>query len=206
MNFLYSVTGDKYKIDGIWRAKVIDDKDPYKQGRIKVRVYPLMDSIKDEDLPWAEPCWMGFCYIPPKESWVWVMFQEGDVHRPVWLGFSTPFDENGIVYKKGALGEEFAKQNFDAEGMFNEVCAQYPGSVVYLDKFGNWFVFYDDKRILLKNAENAYVLLLEDGSIVLHGEKILLDGVLHVKQTVGGCCKGCTPPCIGQTSHPKPGE
>lgn len=205
MSFLHSVTGDRYKIEGIWRGKVVNDKDPCKQGRVQVRVYPLMDEIKDEDLPWAEPCWMGFCYIPPKESWVWVMFQEGDVHRPVWLGFSTPFSEEGIVYKKGALGEEFAKQNFDAEGMFAEVKAEYPDAIVHVHKMGSWFVFYDNKRILLKNEKDAYVFLLEDGRVVIHGTQVLVDGTLVVKSTVGSCCKGCTPPCIGNTSHPKPG-
>lgn len=36
-------------------GKVIDNNDPLKLGRVKVKVYPELSSILDSDLPWASP-------------------------------------------------------------------------------------------------------------------------------------------------------
>ena len=70
-------------------------------GKIKVRVDQVYGKdVDDDDLPWAEPCFPmgggrpgedekishGFISIPPKGSSVWVMFEQGEADKPVWIG------------------------------------------------------------------------------------------------------------------------
>lgn len=43
----------------LFDGKVVDINDPNKQGRIKVRILPWMDKIKEEDLPWCVPFCMN---------------------------------------------------------------------------------------------------------------------------------------------------
>ena len=84
----------------IMRAKVICNNDPKKIGRIQVRIPSyhgipgLTDrSLPDEDLPWAIPCIYGGCgqafgsfIVPVPGSYVWLMFEDNDLEKPVYLG------------------------------------------------------------------------------------------------------------------------
>lgn len=85
------------EIPGLWPGQVVDTKDPLGLRRIKVRVPALHgtvtdQTIKDSDLPWAVPCFpfggptYGDDYVPGVRAQVWVAFQLGDPHAPVWLG------------------------------------------------------------------------------------------------------------------------
>ena len=42
-------------LDKLWVGIVEDNKDPDRQGRIKVRVQSIFDDIPIEDIPWANP-------------------------------------------------------------------------------------------------------------------------------------------------------
>jgi uncharacterized protein involved in type VI secretion and phage assembly len=78
------------------RAKVVANNDPKEVGRIQVRIMSIHgtndDGKKDEDLPWASPCMFNASYnsgsfiIPEVGNTVWVMFEDGDVNKPVYMG------------------------------------------------------------------------------------------------------------------------
>lgn len=81
--------------DSVWQDKyfgeVIDNNDPSKKGRIKVRVYGLFpDSIPKTDIPWAIPDFSyvgsvkGSFIIPPLKTKVRVYFDHGDIYCPVY--------------------------------------------------------------------------------------------------------------------------
>ena len=89
--------------NGIWRGIVVDNDDTdlkYKHlGRVKIRVDQVYGkNTKDDDLPWAWPCASagggrsendklhGSLMLPPVDSSVWVMFEQGVPDRPVWMG------------------------------------------------------------------------------------------------------------------------
>ena len=91
----------KNKFFGIWRGVVTNVNDPLNLGRIKVKVHELLGD-KDET-NWASYCspfgggGHGWFFMPTpvtkdaKEAQagdgVWIMFEAGDINRPVWVGF-----------------------------------------------------------------------------------------------------------------------
>ncbi len=87
---------------GFYRAKVVDDKDPNKYGRVKLWIPDLMPTVSDSEGIWARPGnnpiggrnddgdeshhYMGSCMIPQKGSWVFVFFEAGNINRPYYFG------------------------------------------------------------------------------------------------------------------------
>jgi len=93
---------DKSKLGGFYRAKVIDNKDSELFGRVKVWIPDIMPKVSEDKGLWAMPAnnvtsglnsdgdsehfYSGSCYIPPKGSYVWVFFENGNPNRPYYLG------------------------------------------------------------------------------------------------------------------------
>jgi hypothetical protein len=174
---LKAIADDKYRFPGIYRGRVEDKEDPLGRGRVKVRVYPMMDGIKKEDLPWAEPCWTGFLKVPQVGNWVWVMFIDGDITSPVWLGWSVPFSEKGLKCEGEEQYEEFDIIEFIGKELFDESGAEYPEAVVLRHRSGSRLVFYNSGKIWLKNKVNAMIILDANGRITIknqNGARIIL--------------------------------
>jgi hypothetical protein len=173
-----------YKVDGFYRGKVVENRDPLQLGRVKVKVYPWFEEVRDEDCPWAEPAWQGgMLYVPPVNAWVWVFFEGGDVEKPVWFAWSLPF--NNVRFKVGSVWEEFGEGVMDAKGMYEEQGAEYPGAVVWRMPMGSSLVFYASGRIELKNRVGAKLVLHEDGAVRLinqSGSEIVInaDGTMLI--------------------------
>jgi uncharacterized protein involved in type VI secretion and phage assembly len=75
---------------GKFRATVVDNQDPLKRGRLKLRIPSV---LADQDSDWALPCLpygglnqQGMFFIPDVDAQVWVEFEEGDISRPIWVG------------------------------------------------------------------------------------------------------------------------
>lgn len=107
LNFPNAYADKKYNNDPtlhgplpIMRAKVINNNDPKKIGRVMIRIPSyhgvpgLTDRyIEDEKLPWAMPCFYGGCgqdmgsfLVPIPGTFIWVLFEDNDVSKPVYLG------------------------------------------------------------------------------------------------------------------------
>lgn len=95
------------KYYSIYQGFVKNTNDPEKRGRIRCTVPEVLDTSVSG---WCEPCTPvafdggGDIYIPPLNEAVWVMFINGDIDRPVYLGGwwstkSTPFGEDYSDYK-----------------------------------------------------------------------------------------------------------
>lgn len=77
---------------GLYRGIVTLNVDPEFRGRLQLMI---PDVLAFSPSTWAEPCSplagptgppMGVYMVPPPGAGVWVMFEHGDVNRPVWLG------------------------------------------------------------------------------------------------------------------------
>lgn len=80
---------------GNYRGEVIRVDDPLEAGRVKVRVFNVYDDIPEDAIPWAQysdPFMGGIpnagsIIVPELGSHVWVFFEGGDHHLPVyWAG------------------------------------------------------------------------------------------------------------------------
>ncbi len=73
---------------GKYRGVVVDNQDPAKLGRLKVKVPSVLDTLE----VWAMPCVpyagpsVGLVSLPPKQAGVWIEFEGGDPSYPIWVG------------------------------------------------------------------------------------------------------------------------
>jgi hypothetical protein len=69
---------------GKYRAIVLDTADPEMRGRVLVQCPKLSNKSA---LGWAESCFPpGMFFLPKKGDFLWIEFEEGDIHKPVWVG------------------------------------------------------------------------------------------------------------------------
>lgn len=80
---------------GNYRGEVVDVEDPTKSGRVRVNVFGVYDGLPVDVLPWAiyaDPNMggiseVGSFLVPELGAHVWVFFEGGDHHFPVyWAG------------------------------------------------------------------------------------------------------------------------
>jgi hypothetical protein len=68
---------------GIYMATVMNTADPETKGRMQVTI-PVLSGPTSA---WALPCRdYKSTSVPPIGTSVWVMFEAGNVERPVWMG------------------------------------------------------------------------------------------------------------------------
>ena len=74
-------------------GKVIDNNDPEKLGRCRVRVYGIYSNeISDNELPWALPqmnfigSLKGSFIVPPNDCIVSVRFDNNNIYEPIYSG------------------------------------------------------------------------------------------------------------------------
>jgi uncharacterized protein involved in type VI secretion and phage assembly len=98
---------------GKYRAIVVDNKDPSRLGRLKLKVPSVLGP--DVVTGWATPCApyggaadQGFLFVPERDAGVWVEFEEGDLEFPIWVGsyWSRPGDESELPKPQGDDGTE----------------------------------------------------------------------------------------------------
>jgi hypothetical protein len=73
----------------IYTGEVVDNNDPQKLGRLKIKVINLFDTLTTADIPWANPTQSlhdgSFC-IPEKGQFLEVFFDHGDIYSPYYIG------------------------------------------------------------------------------------------------------------------------
>jgi len=107
----------------LYRAKVVDNKDPNKAGRVKVWIPDLMkDTVDESDGKWALPannlfvgngdtdeeglndC--GSCIIPPKGTYVTVFFEDEEFNNPRYLA-GLNLDTKACIPAENQAGKEY---------------------------------------------------------------------------------------------------
>ena len=112
---------EKNHLLGMYRAKIVDNKDPEKFGRVMIWVPDFMPDVAEDEGLWARPAnnplggrneegdsehhYMGSSYIPRKGAWVWVFFEGGNINRPYYFGALDL--ENTKVLPENQLGENY---------------------------------------------------------------------------------------------------
>ncbi len=101
---------------GLLRGVCKSNSDPLKLGRILVYVPALHgESVVIDELHWATPCvdfggnnQLTGLVIPPVDSTVWVLYECGDTHHPVYMGVWWGGDE----LPEDLYGDDGSPKNF----------------------------------------------------------------------------------------------
>jgi len=104
---------------GLWEGVVVDVDDPLNLGRVRIRIAQVHD-LRESKSPftrviWAEPCFQPGTMSPPNVGdMVWVMFRQGSVDHPVWLG--VKYNLYQIHTAKGRLSSREAPVTKPSDG------------------------------------------------------------------------------------------
>ncbi|MBI4671168.1 MAG: phage tail protein, partial [Chloroflexi bacterium] len=145
---------DKYY--GKYSGTVTDNQDAQQVGCIKVTVPSVFG--KDMEVT-ARPCLpYGHFFVPHVGAKVWVEFEAGDTHFPIWVG---------VWYPNGKPPPEAVITPPD-----NRVIQTPSGHTIeIMDKQG-------EEKIVIKHKSNAFVSIDKNGSVMLgnkNGSTVVLN-------------------------------
>lgn len=155
---------------GKCRGIVTDNKDPQKRGRLKLLIPSVLG---DQASDWALPCvpyggaaQQGMFMVPDIDAQVWVEFEEGDIHRPIWVG--TFWQQTSDVPEEAAKDEPTTRLlqtgsghilQFDDDAGEEQFRLFHPaGAAMLIDKNGT---------VSLTDASGATVTLDADAGEIL---------------------------------------
>lgn len=160
---------------GKTRGLVTDNQDPEKRGRLKLRVPAVLG---DEETDWALPCLpfgggagYGWFAVPEVDAQVWVEFEEGDIHRPIWVG--TFWQQESDVPPDAAKDQPTTRLlatpsghvlQFDDESGEERFLLHHPsGAEAVIDKNGGLALTDADGATVTLDAEGG-TLTVEDAN------------------------------------------
>lgn len=182
-----------YPLKDVYRGIVVDDDDPEKRGRVRVRIERVWQSsgpnrIQDEDIPWADVptvgqgTYKGAFWIPEKDDPVIVRFEGGNAEYPIvvggWYGFVSGTEPD---VPKAARGEDDTasalKGSDTATGAAgatitepaNPAAAEYPKNRVMRFSSGHLLEFDDTpgaERINIAHKSGSWAEFHPDGKLV----------------------------------------
>jgi len=170
------------RLNGIYRAVVVDNRDPKNLRRIKVQAQPTGVQVSD----WVWPV-LSTNRPPAIGSGCWVMYQGGDPEYPVWIG---EFGEQGLTQGLFCHGSWH-----NTESMYAEyVNTAYPMQCNVIDNEKGVTLVDQSKMVVGQsgvynvqfsaqfdksnaNVEHAYIWLRKNGENVAYSaSKVAIQG------------------------------
>jgi len=167
-------------------AIVTDNKDPSKLGRVKVKV-PV---LSDKDTSWWAPIVMlgagknrGWFFIPEVNDEVLVLFEHGDVSRPLvvgalWGGKDKPPDKNpGGNPRRVIKSREGSKITFDDEQM----------KLIFEDGLGKGKITFDANanKIIIESLVGDVCLQAPTGDVTIVAKEMELKATSNLEIHAG---------------------
>jgi uncharacterized protein involved in type VI secretion and phage assembly len=178
---------------GKYRGFVVDNDDPKRLGRLRLRVPSVLGPSVVTG--WALPCVpyggdvnQGFLCIPERGAGVWVEFEEGDLEFPIWVG--TFWSEPG--------GKSELPKPTNADGAEQESVQSPPTRKIIRTRRGHPVQFEDadgEERIIICDGERenrivfsksgisiankTNTIAMTDQGITINGtKKVCLEGLI----------------------------
>ena len=187
------------RVYGKRRARVIENQDPERRGRIKVENAELYGSTRS---PWVMPCFpfyggvdCGFFSVPPVGSVVWIECEEGLPEYPIYSGGYFDLTNGGHVSDGSEIENSLdfqgepsaapahARGDFDGsdygalKGRFGVPASTYEadyGEVTILQTKAGHRLEFDDtvggERVQILHKKGTHIEILPDGSVVIATE------------------------------------
>jgi uncharacterized protein involved in type VI secretion and phage assembly len=148
---------------GKYRGFVVENADPEKLGRLKLRVPSILGN--EVVTGWAMPCVpyggdanQGMLFIPEVDAGVWVEFEEGDLEFPIWVGtfWSKPGGESELPFPNQPDGSE------------DSAVQDPPTRKIIKTLEGHTIQFEDgngDPRIIISDGQSENLIVFEQKGI-----------------------------------------
>lgn len=163
------------------RGRVEFNKDPKQLGRVKVRIpsihgaNPQMRAtyLEYKDLPWVTPCVPGIAgedfgtfVVPPVGSWVWIMYEDDNPQRPVYVGgvYGSGFTNAQTMMSMDGDGREWSTQpgrNQRPDDVFDGKTDHAPDRGVVFKSPKGHTIMYDDTT-----GEESFTILDRAGQFL----------------------------------------
>jgi Type VI secretion system/phage-baseplate injector OB domain len=161
-----------------YRAKVTDNKDPKKRGRVRLVVPSIFGDGDPESksLDWADPrdfrnaSKTGGEFFPPEiGDWVYVEFETGDLQFPIYSGGYFAENELPSEFTHSAKNEPQVRgyKNKRGDGFYFDETKDKE-KLVFTTKGGHTVVLDDTKdkeSIFIKHKSGAQFQVNEKGSV-----------------------------------------
>ena len=152
---------------------VVDNADPLKLGRLKVRVLEAYGDQSADVLPWALPCFayggmpqMALYAVPEVGAGVWVEFQwkdgQPDASHPVWTGLWLAQGETPEQVEGSAEDAHYYKVFKTTSGHFLTFCDKPGEEFIRLEDKNKSYILFKDGRIFI----NAPTEIKEIGGVI----------------------------------------
>ena len=180
---------------GKYRGIVVDNQDPAKLGRLKLKVPSVLGG--DVVTGWALPCSpyggaadQGFLFIPEVGAGVWTEFEEGDLEFPIWAGtfWSQPNSDT-----------EIPNPNKASDGSEETSVQDPPTSKIVKTAKGHTIQFEDadgaEMILIREGAQGHFIVMDQNGvtikdsngnSIAMSSSGITIDAGSNTVTIVGG--------------------
>ena len=153
--------------DTHWLGEIVDNKDPLKNGRCKVKVYGKFDLIPIEAIPWAA-CGnrhaVGQHIIPAIGDIVAITFDNGNIYAPVYT-YNINQNKNlkKEVLENSARPQDVISFIYDIARNFRFYKSEEDGMVITTgkDKDAQPMLRFIDNKIYL-NANNIFIATTKD--------------------------------------------
>jgi hypothetical protein len=168
--------------DTVLLGIVVDNNDPTRTGRARIRVRGVFDDIPDEDLPWANQSSVvsfgskdggGMISIPKIGSLVSVQFDDGNWYVPY---FTSTWDTDPTLveaFMKSENGESY----FGAHSIiYDTEAVPGPLKLIYQTDNGLLIELGESKFHLSYDGQDLKVVIkIKQNEIVMDGDKVIVD-------------------------------
>jgi hypothetical protein len=166
---------------------VVDNDDPDREGRCRVRVFNLYDEIVDEDLPWAYPSsgktfaggddsGFGDLSIPKVNTVVGVIFSNGDLLSPEYVSIQNVSE---------AVISEFGPDYLNSHSLLYDVDEDV--KIFYTPGKG-LNLFHKESQIII-NPDSSITIQHKDSESIIEliGNRINIVSTSQVNVTTDKC-------------------
>jgi len=150
---------------GKYRGIVVDNEDPHRMGRLKLKVPSVLGQ--DVVTGWATPCApyggaadQGFLFVPERDAGVWVEFEEGDLEFPIWVGTFWSRHDSGSQLPKPAA-DDGTEQDEVQDPPTRKIITTLKGHTLQLEDAD------DAETILLREGSQGHLITMNRTGITI---------------------------------------